>query len=167
MWPKLRERLAVAAVILTLLGLPLSIYSYQKVYVPSKYPKGAQIINLYGIAGGGRWVATQVNGINYWWKDFQRANVLRVDKNRPVVLRVTSTDVLHSFAIPSLREYRRPVPIEAGKWKVFELTPEEDDQITFLCWQYCSGDHVKMNGTIVVGGEPSKLTEGTFLESGE
>jgi heme/copper-type cytochrome/quinol oxidase subunit 2 len=165
MWPKIRERLALASVILVLVGIPSGIWYYQKIYIPSKYPENAQIIDLYAIADGGRWVAEPVNGVTYWWKDFEPAKMLHVDKDRPVVLRVTSTDVRHSFAIPAVREYRRPVDVEAGQWQVFELTPEEGDEYSFLCWQYCSDDHTNMNGNIMVG-EP-KITEATFLESGE
>jgi heme/copper-type cytochrome/quinol oxidase subunit 2 len=165
MWTTIRERLALASVILVLVGLPSAIYYYQKIYIPSKYPENAQIVDLYGIAEDGRWVAKPVNGATYWWKNYERADMLHVDKERPVVLRVTSTDVLHSFAIPSIREYRRPVDVEAGKWKVFELMPEEGDELSFLCWQYCSDDHTKMNGNIMTGG--IKIAEATLPNSSQ
>lgn len=149
MWPKIREMLALGSVIAVIVGVPIAINVYHQNLLGSGYGQDAQVIDLYATAHEGKWVAEPVNGMNYWWKDFRNTDVLDVEVGRPVVLRITSTDVLHSFAIPGIREWRRPIDVEAGKWKTVTFVPDEEDALTFLCWQYCSADHESMHGEIV------------------
>lgn len=149
MWSRIRETLAVVSVVSVLVGVPVAVKMYHHNLLDSRYGKEAQIITLYGTADGGKWVAKPINGMNYWWKKFNNSEVVNVEVGKPVVLRLTSTDVLHSFAIPAIRQWRRPIDIEAGKWKTVTFVPEEEDALTFLCWQYCSDRHESMQGEIV------------------
>lgn len=152
MWPKIRETLAVVSVVSVLVGLPIAISVYHQDLLASRYGDDTQVIDLYARADEGKWVAEPVNGMNYWWKQFKNEDILDVEAEKPVVLRITSTDVLHSFAIPGIREWRRPIDVEAGKWKTVTFVPDEKDEFTFLCWQYCSDGHQSMNGEIVAVG---------------
>ncbi|MFQ6673764.1 MAG: hypothetical protein ACE5GH_03130 [Fidelibacterota bacterium] len=150
MWPRIREILALVSLLSIVLGLPTSIHLYRQQFLDSHYGDGAQVIDLYATAAGGKWVTEPVNGMNYWWKEFKNRDDLSVEAGKPVVLRLTSTDVLHSFAIPGIRQWRRPIDVEAGKWKEVRFTPQEEDELPFLCWQYCSDRHGSMHGEIVV-----------------
>lgn len=159
MWNKTREILALTSVVTVLVGLPIMIYGYHQNFLVARYGEDTQIIDLYATADGGKWVTQPVNGMNYWWQDFKNGDTLNVEVEKPVVLRLTSTDVLHSFAIPGIRELRRPIDIEAGKWKTVSFTAEEEDELTYLCWQYCSDQHETMYGEIVAvqASEPELL----------
>jgi heme/copper-type cytochrome/quinol oxidase subunit 2 len=150
MWQKMREWLGIVTVLGVLVGLPVVIKIYHNHVVETAYGEDAQIIDLYASADGGKWIAEPVIGANYWWRTFQNCDTISVEVGRPVVFRITSADVLHSFAIPGIREWRRPIDIEAGKWRAVEFTPEEEDVISFLCWQFCSEHHESMHGEIEV-----------------
>ena len=92
-----------------------------------------------------------MQGQNYWRTSFPRAAVLEVDPARPVVLRLRSADVLHSFSIPALRI--RPIDVYAGHEVVVRLEPEDlegEDELGFLCYQLCGPDHQHMSGTLLV-----------------
>ncbi|MFQ6616884.1 MAG: hypothetical protein ACE5HZ_09015 [Fidelibacterota bacterium] len=149
MWPRIREMLALGSVTPVILGVPMAINVYHKNLLDSRYGEDAQVFDLYATADEGKWVAEPINGMNYWWKKFKNTDVLDVETGKPVVLRLTSTDVLHSFAIPGIHEWRRPIDVEAGKWETVTFVPDEEDDLTFLCWQYCSDRHESMNGEIV------------------
>lgn len=145
-----QEFLAYFLVFVVLVGLPWACWEYHYYNKTHNHSPDAQIIEIRASAKEGEWITEIVAGWNYWWKDFKNAEYIHVQKGRPVVLRVTSTDVLHSFAIPSIPEFRKPVDIKPGMWRTFEFVPEEADTLTYLCWQYCSDNHEDMHGNIVV-----------------
>ncbi len=147
---KIQEFLAYILLLIVLVGLPFLCMRYHNYQKSHEYPPDAQIIEIRASAKEGEWITELVAGWNYWWKDFENADYIHVEKGRPVVLRVTSTDVLHSFAIPSISEFRKPVDIKPGMWRTFEFTPEEADTLIYLCWQFCSDNHEDMHGNIVV-----------------
>ena len=138
--------LVVASVIL----LPLVIIKIDKYYLARKFPKNAQVITLYGIAKGGTWTQEPVNSFNYWWKRFKRAEEIPIrDDGTPIFFRITSTDVVHSFAIPLYRI--GPYDIKPGEFTEVELkTDKELVDTGFLCWQYCDKDHEHMKGRLVI-----------------
>ncbi len=165
----LRELTALAGVALVLIGLPLAIWTYQAEVVEGHYPEDAVVLTLYGSATEGVWSPERVAGWNYWWKDFDRQENLKVPAGRPIVVRVTSTDVLHSFAMPTERAYRRPMDVEAGKWVTATLEARASGEvIPFLCWQYCSPNHASMHGELLVEDAPSSpVTEHASMGSPE
>lgn len=154
-----KELAGVASVLIMLIGLPALLWFYQQDIRRNGRSDNPQIIELRASAKEGEWIIEPVAGWNYWWKDYENADFIYVLKDRPVILRVTSSDVLHSFAIPSIPEYRKPVDIKAGEWRTFEFTPVEVDTLTYLCWQFCSEHHSEMNGKIIVVDDPAKLLQ--------
>lgn len=78
---------------------------------------------------------------------------LHVPVNQPVVLRLTSEDVIHSFAVPAFRLKQDAVPGRAvNAW--FEAT--KVGRYPIYCDQYCGTKHSQMVGEVVV------LTPGDF-----
>ena len=153
-----RELAGGVALLAVLILIPVLVWGYQNHLVRKDLPEDAVVIELYGSAVGGTWTTEPIVGWNYWWKGFSRDEAVRIPAGRTVVLRVTSTDVLHSFALPTERAYRRPVDVEPGKWITVVLeSREEDETIPFLCWQWCSPDHEVMQGELV------SLPAATFL----
>lgn len=79
--------------------------------------------------------------------DFTRRNALEIPVNRPVVVELTSEDVIHSFFIPVFRikqdavpGMRIPVWFEATKTGEFELA----------CAELCGNSHYTMQGRVRV-----------------
>lgn len=142
------EGLALILVALVLIGTPAVVWWYEKVYLPAQYGPDARIINLTAIATGGIWTEENVAGYNYWWKRFKRAEEVHITAGDRVVLRAKSTDVLHSFAIPRLR--LGPFEVYAGKVKEIKFEADRPGRLKYLCWLWCSEDHPRLKGSIVV-----------------
>lgn len=169
---RLQETLAVASVVLILAGLPAGIWYYEHVVRPAELGgDDAQVITLTGISEGGVWTTESVQGLNYWHTEFEKTATVKVDPTRPVVLRVRSADVLHSFSIPALRI--RPIDVYPGHEVVVRLEPEDlegEEELGFLCWQVCGEDHEDMKGDMVMlapgEGGPDEQTLASRGESG-
>lgn len=144
------EAILLIVVVISVILVPIAISLINKYYTVYKFPKGAQIITLSGIAKDGIWTQEPVNSFNYWWKKFERTEEIDIrDDGTPLFFRVTSSDVLHSFAIPLYRI--GPYDIKPGEFEEVELKTDKPLQTTkFLCWQYCDKDHEKMKGNLVV-----------------
>lgn len=144
------EVLLLFVVVISVALVPYAIGKVDNYYSSSKFPEGAQVITLHGIAKGGIWTQEPVTAFNYWWKDFKRVEEIHVkDNDTPIIFRVTSTDVVHSFAVPLYRI--GPYDIKPGEFSEVEFkTDRRLRSTTFICWQYCDLDHEKMKGRLVV-----------------
>lgn len=152
---KLQESLALVAVVAILVGVPAAVWYYESVHRVAELGDGVQVITLTGLSDGGVWTTDAVAGHNYWRTQFDRVESIRIDPSRPVALRLRSADVLHSFSIPALR--MRPVEVEPGHEVIVRLTPEDlegEDELGFLCYQFCGSDHEFMSGALMVSTEP-------------
>jgi heme/copper-type cytochrome/quinol oxidase subunit 2 len=143
------DRVPLLCTMLVLVGLPAVLWAYGAVYLPHKYP-GARILTLTALAGDGVWTQEPVVGLNYWRRHFTATPEIELRQGQPVVLRLASADVLHSFAIPALQI--GPIEVPAGEVREVRFTPERPGQLLFLCWQVCSHLHEKLRGTLLVVG---------------
>lgn len=144
------EKFLLVIVIVSIVMVPFAIHQVDRFYRSSSFPEGSQIITLYGIAEGGVWTREPVNSFNYWWKKFKRVKEIPVnDDGTPIFFRATSSDVMHSFAIPLYRI--GPYDVKPGEFVTVELKTERQLKSTrFLCYQYCDKDHKDMYGRLVV-----------------
>lgn len=79
--------------------------------------------------------------------DFQRRNQLHVPANRPVVVHLSSEDVIHSFFLPEFRVKQDVVPgMDLSAW--FEAT--EPGEYTLACAELCGTGHTRMMGSVTV-----------------
>jgi cytochrome c oxidase subunit II len=77
-------------------------------------------------------------------------NVLHVPVNQPVVIRLTSVDVLHSFFVPALRLKQDAIPGTTLRvW--FEATKTGEYEI--VCTELCGLGHYRMRGFLTVESE--------------
>jgi mono/diheme cytochrome c family protein len=140
---KLQEFAATLITITTLVGLPALIFRG----APWKTTDDQPVIHLTALKKSGIWTQSEVNGLTYWWKSFQpRTLVLR--EGEPVRLRLTSSDVTHSFYVPEL--FPEPIIVKAGFTEEMVLVPKKSGEYTYYCITVCGECHYMMRGTIRV-----------------
>jgi cytochrome c oxidase subunit 2 len=79
--------------------------------------------------------------------DIVDRNVLRLPVDRPVVLRLRSHDVLHSFFVSALRVKQDIVPGIVGKT---QFVPIQVDTFEIGCAELCGLGHYRMRGRLIV-----------------
>ncbi|MFQ6014398.1 MAG: c-type cytochrome [Anaerolineae bacterium] len=127
-----QESFALLVVLAIVVGLPLTVFGYQHLYLPTRQ-SSYQLIDL----------TAQVPEVGGW-----RPEVVTVRVGEPVRLRVTSRDVIHGFAIGKLGI--EAGMIRPGETKVVEFIPERAGRFTFYCNVWCSPYHYRMRGVLEV-----------------
>jgi mono/diheme cytochrome c family protein/plastocyanin len=91
---------------------------------------------------------------------------LQAEVGQPLRLRLTSDDVVHSFAVGQTDW--PVVQVEPGKFSETELLFERPGKYTFYCTRWCGADHWRMRGTIQVNGtgEAPETEKLLYLELG-
>ena len=82
---------------------------------------------------------------------------LTVEVGQSLHLRLTSDDVMHSFAIG--QSDQPPVDVIPGEMTEVTLTFDKPGKYVFYCTRWCSVNHWRMRGTIEVTG-PDTAPEG-------
>jgi cytochrome c oxidase subunit 2 len=67
--------------------------------------------------------------------------------NRPVVIQLSSKDVVHSFGVPAMRVKQDTIP---GLLSPVWFTPTRTGEFEIVCSQLCGLAHYRMRGVIVV-----------------
>jgi cytochrome c oxidase subunit 2 len=97
-------------------------------------------------------VAVDVVGRQWMW-DIRHAdgrrefNTLHVPVGQAILLRLSSEDVIHSFAVPAFRLKQDVVP---GKTTIAWFEATRPGRFRIYCDQYCGASHSEMNGEVVV-----------------
>jgi cytochrome c oxidase subunit 2 len=87
-----------------------------------------------------RWDFTYPNGV-------QTTNELRVPAGKPIMLRMTSTDVVHSLYLPDFRVKEDSMP---GRVTYLWFYPRRPGEHLATCAEYCGMMHSKMFGKVIV-----------------
>ena len=74
--------------------------------------------------------------------------ILRVKKNVPVVIEITSEDVPHGFSIPDF--HARADVVLPGKVTLVRFVPDKVGEFQYLCDIFCGSKHEQVEGTLVV-----------------
>jgi cytochrome c oxidase subunit 2 len=106
-------------------------------------------------------VTIAITGHQWWWEiqyedavPSQRvvtANELHIPTNRPVVLKVTSRDVIHSFWVPNLQGKRDLIP---GYTTALWLQADRTGLFRGQCAEFCGMQHAHMALDVVA--EPNE-----------
>ena len=72
---------------------------------------------------------------------------IRLKVGEPVVLELTSKDVIHGFNVPDLG---LRADIEPGETVRLRLIPEKAGKFEFYCDNFCGVDHETMGAAIIV-----------------
>ncbi len=86
------------------------------------------------------WSFTYPNGV-------QTMDELRVPEGKPVVLRMTSADVVHSLFLPDFRVKEDSMP---GRITYLWFYPKNRGEYVFTCAEYCGLLHSNMKGKLIV-----------------
>ncbi len=77
--------------------------------------------------------------------DFFTTNQLYIPTGKPVIVRITSKDVIHSFGLPNFRVKQDAIPgMEVSTW--FEA--KDEGTYNIACSQLCGGSHYRMRGFV-------------------
>lgn len=74
-------------------------------------------------------------------------NELHLPLGQPVLLRMTSEDVIHSFFVPAFRIKHDVVP---GRYAEIWFTPTRTGEFRLFCAEFCGASHAGMTGRVVV-----------------
>lgn len=147
-----RDSFFLIGLILVLIGLPWGIKAYDNHHWRTKATAGARVFTLTAHSELG-WLPDKVHGydaITLYSKSRPAHNLtLEVNKGDLVVLKITSSDVVHGF---SLKDYGILIEdgIRPGKVVLASFKADKAGTFTFSCSIICGDEHKKMQGTLVV-----------------
>jgi heme/copper-type cytochrome/quinol oxidase subunit 2 len=140
-------------IILILAGLPLGISFYDHHTAAAEVPPHAREFILTGHAERG-WMIGEVpaySAISFWKQKSQPIEkpVIEVSKGDLVVLKLTSSDVVHGFSLKDFGIYLTE-GIQPGKTTYVKFTADKVGTFTFSCNAICGDSHQNMQGLLVV-----------------
>jgi heme/copper-type cytochrome/quinol oxidase subunit 2 len=143
----------LAVIVLVLAGLPLGISFYDRYAVSQHIPPDARQFTLTGHAERG-WLIGEVpayEAISIWKRKGAPIEkpVIEVSKGDVVVLKLTSSDVVHGFSLKDFEVFLTD-GIEPGKATYVSFTADKVGAFTFSCNAICGDMHQNMQGTIIV-----------------
>ena len=124
-------------VVPTILVLVVFTWGFQVFLKLGVAPPNAYQVNVR--ASSWNWLFEYPNGV--------RSNELHVPVSRPIKLRMTSADVLHSFYVPAFR-VKQDVVQNRYTTVWFEATRQDTFQV--LCTEYCGTQHSVMLSNVIV-----------------
>jgi cytochrome c oxidase subunit 2 len=120
--------------------------------------------SLYS-ASDERALSIKITGQQWWWdveydavpasQTVHTANEIHIPVGRPVKLRLTSTDVIHSFWVPNLSGKKDLIP---GHEIVLTFQAERAGEYRGQCAEFCGYQHAHMAFSIIAE-EPDKFYE--------
>jgi len=78
-------------------------------------------------------------------------NQLHLPVGKPVIVKLTSLDVIHSFYLPQMRVKQDVIPgMEIPLWFVPTMTTPAGEQWNIACAQLCGNSHYRMKGIYAI-----------------
>jgi cytochrome c oxidase subunit 2 len=102
----------------------------------------------------------EVIGHQWWWevrypdRDITLTDEIRIPAGEPVQVRLTSTDVIHSFWAPELHGKFDLIP---GRTQLFVLQADQPGEYRGQCAEFCGRGHARMT-FVVVAMPPEEFT---------
>ena len=97
-------------------------------------------------------LVVEVSGRQWWWEvhypehQFYTANEIHIPVGQPVLLRLTTEDVIHSFWVPELHGKMDLMP---ERINTFWIQADREGVFMGECAEYCGTQHAKMLFTVV------------------
>lgn len=141
--PKLTAAMAVGWTV-----IPMFVFMADDFYLAAK---GWQLWNIYRSPPADRMEIKLTSGMYSWDYTYPNGvasqNLLRVPAGKPILLRMTSRDTLHSHFIPDFRVKEDSMP---GRVTFLWFYPEKPGEHVVTCAEYCGIMHSYMAAKIVV-----------------
>lgn len=129
-------------------GVVMVMFAWSaKLYYQMRYPP-EDAMEIYVVGKQWMWKVQHPEGR---WE----INELHVPVGRPVVLRMASEDVIHSFFIPAFRVKMDVLP---DRYTTVWFTATKPGVYHLFCAEYCGTEHSFMRGQ-VIAMEPAQFTE--------
>jgi cytochrome c oxidase subunit 2 len=107
-------------------------------------------------------IVVEVTAHQWWWelvyddhepsRVFRTANELHVPVGRPVLLKLKSDDVIHSFWVPNLHGKKDLIP---GRISTMKFRADKPGVYRGQCAEFCGHQHAKM-AFLVIAPEPAE-----------
>ncbi len=95
--------------------------------------------------------------------DIQTVSLLHIVNNKPVLFRIRSNDVIHSFFLPNFRLKQDAVPgMQIEIWMTPNTQNFKTDGFEIACAELCGLGHYKMSGALTV--DPDQATLNKWLQ---
>lgn len=146
----IKEFLAALIVIIFIVGLPYVIFGN----APWVNEKSMRVIHLSAVTRDGVWTDARVNAGNYWRKKFKPAHLV-LQKGEKVLLRLSSSDVTHTFYVPELNI--GPVIVDGGYTEEVIIQSDKTGDYTYYCIIVCGDCHYYMQGHISIINTDTKV----------
>jgi cytochrome c oxidase subunit 2 len=101
-------------------------------------------------------VVVEATGVQWFWRfHYPEHNVstqgeMVIPVDRPIVVKTTSSDVVHSFHVPALSLKQDALP---GQWNYIRTEVYEPGTYRLYCAEYCGTGHSQMLGNVTVTTE--------------
>jgi cytochrome c oxidase subunit 2 len=146
----------VWTVVPLVIALVLFFWAAIVYFIDVRPPRGA--MEIYCV--GKQWMWKLQHPEGRW-----EMNEMHVPVGKPVVLTMTSEDVIHSFFVPA---FRLKMDVFPGQYTQMWFTATRTGTYPLYCAEFCGTLHSKMTGTVTVM-EPADyerwLSEGTVSET--
>jgi cytochrome c oxidase subunit II len=131
--------------------------------------------------GGETSIVIEVTGKQWWWEirypeqEIITANEIHIPVGQPVLLKLMSDDVIHSFWVPELHGKMDLIP---GRVNDFWIQADQSGVYSGACAEYCGTQHAKMlirviaesqetfDGWLAQMQQPAELTDAGNVQRG-
>ncbi|MDA3918493.1 MAG: hypothetical protein PF690_16170 [Deltaproteobacteria bacterium] len=139
-------------VVFIIAALPFCISAYDRYVWSKKIPRETKVFHLTGHTEKG-WVLGEIHALDILMDNLipkkQTLPVIRVRKGDNVVLKLTSSDVVHGFSLKGFGIFIND-GIHPGKPSTVSFVADRSGTFTFACNAICGSHHENMFGTIIV-----------------
>lgn len=154
---KNRDFFFLALLIISLVGLPLAMISYDLNHWGNAKAESSKTFTLTAHSKLG-WVEGRVTGFDVLTLENREKNkkdvtankvILRAKKGDYVVFKLTSSDVIHGFTLKDFNIFIED-GVRPGKVITASFLADKVGTYTFSCNIICGKDHEEMKGTLII-----------------
>jgi mono/diheme cytochrome c family protein len=142
--PEILATLATLALVASAWLLPFRVEAYRRA---ARAEGVERVVTLTAVGDLGIWTEDKVVAANYWRSDLRPAR-LTLEMGRPILLRLQSADVMHTFYAPDLGI--GPLDVYPGRVVEARVTPRETGTFEYFCTTVCGEAHFVMKGEVMV-----------------
>ena len=147
-----RDLFFLLILIVVMVGLPWAIQAYDDHHWRTEITAGAKVFNLTAHSELG-WLPGKVHGYDaialHNKSRPAQSLTLEVNKGDLVVLKITSSDVVHGFSLKDFGIFIED-GIRPGKVVLVSFKADKAGTFTWTCSIICGDEHKSMQGTLVV-----------------